>query len=296
MNNIVKIIGNAILVTIIPVIVTAFFSYITMNNGSIGFGNEVIIGNSTYDIIVIENYSDKRLDNLKINIEKDINISNIITSFPLNIAINNKIIYNNKINQIVVNEIPYGLITQIFIPKSTSDSYIEFVNHKELKLEISTPKFARNPIKEALFMIILMIVVYSIVFLGFNYLENKRIERLKEEITNYKEKIEEMARRITEQQNILIAENDKTSKQANKIKKEFTKSKLIFLARLTDCTKELTFWRDTIRKIMYDANKKNVDSEMIIDTVTKSLKTYSTKNEKDIDFATLMLLEKLNKQ
>lgn len=66
-----------------------------MNNGSIGFSNEVIIGNSTYDIIVIENYSDKRLDNLKINIDKNININinNIITSSPLSIAINDKIIH-----------------------------------------------------------------------------------------------------------------------------------------------------------------------------------------------------------
>lgn len=296
MNNIVKIIGNAILVTIIPVIVTAFFSYITMNNGNIGFSNEVIIGNSTYDIIVIENYSDKRLDNLKINIDKNININNIITSSPLSIAINNKIIHNSKINQIVINDIPYGLITQIFIPKSTNDSYIEFVNHKELKLEISTPKFARNPIKEALFIIILMIIIYSIVFFIFNYIENNRNKIIKEELTKSKKQLVDMAEKITEQQNILLNEHKQANKQANKIKKEFTKNKLIFLARLTDCTKELTFWRDTIRKIMYDANKKNVDSEMIIDTVTKSLKTYSTKNEKDIDFATLMLLEKLNKQ
>lgn len=56
---------------------------------------------------------------------------------------------------------------------------------------------------------------------------------------------------------------------------------ILYLARLGDYSKELNFWRDTIRKITYNSTNKNNGTESIIDIVTKSLKTYRTRGTDD---------------
>jgi hypothetical protein len=55
------------------------------------------------------------------------------------------------------------------------------------------------------------------------------------------------------------------------------------MARLSDYAKELSFWRDTIRKILVEQGQTLKDTDTIINNVTKSLKTYSTKALEDIE-------------
>lgn len=58
---------------------------------------------------------------------------------------------------------------------------------------------------------------------------------------------------------------------------------MYLLARITDYSRELQFWRDTIRKVLYGVNfdEKSVDD--IISNVSLVLKTYTTQEVK-VDF------------
>ena len=76
--------------------------------------------------------------------------------------------------------------------------------------------------------------------------------------------------------------------------------KILLLARLSDYSKELTFWRDTIRKILYSMSKTGKKAaEEVIKEVTATLKTHSTLSESEDDFETIkmasLLLEKKSK-
>lgn len=69
------------------------------------------------------------------------------------------------------------------------------------------------------------------------------------------------------------------------------------LSRLSDYSKELTFWKDTLKKILYKTETRSSSSEVIFDTVTETLKTYGTrKNYKDVDFDTLTVLQGILKE
>lgn len=56
--------------------------------------------------------------------------------------------------------------------------------------------------------------------------------------------------------------------------------------RFSDYAKELDFWKDTIRRMMYSFGTTKQDGERLLDMVTTSLKTYTT-NEKKVRFAEL---------
>lgn len=116
-------------------------------------------------------------------------------------------------------------------------------------------------------------------------------------------KAKEFKTKIEETQKELIEKNIKDNKSIQKLEsnleklqKESAKIKILYVSRISEYAKELSFWRDTIRKIMYNSESKNLNSELIIDTVIKSLKTYHTRNQKDIEFTTLEILDKLSKK
>lgn len=94
-------------------------------------------------------------------------------------------------------------------------------------------------------------------------------------------------------------ECDRLTKQSEEMRqsfedaeKGFRRANLLLLARLSDYAKELTFWRDTLRKAIYQSTKDRNSAEALIRTVTKGLRTYSTlgKNSGIADFENLKLL------
>lgn len=59
-------------------------------------------------------------------------------------------------------------------------------------------------------------------------------------------------------------------------RKTSNRIRLVLISRLTDYSKELSFWRDTIRKLLYENKGNENQGDVIIKTVCKNLKTYST--------------------
>lgn len=303
MNSIITTIVGTFITVVITAVTGFFISSMDMKDGKIGFEDRIIIKGTEYSIIKIENSSNKTLNNLKINIPSSIKLVDIITSVPVDILLNDNMTHKNTINQITINNLPDNRVIKILLPFQNNKPSIEIMNHESLNLEFNNPSVIDNPYLESLVHGGIMAFSYFIVFSFFSYFEYRSVQRRKEEwekkIETYKLKLKETndeLARINQNHIDTIKQHEEITNKTKELSKDNQKLKLLLLTRMTDYAKELTFWRDTIRKIMYDANKKNVDSEMIIDTVTKNLKTYSTKNEKNVDFATLMLLEKLNKK
>ena len=69
--------------------------------------------------------------------------------------------------------------------------------------------------------------------------------------------------------------------------------KTLMLARLADYSKELEFWRDTVRKVLYTALGDNKAADKLIESVSSNLKTYQTRSRTDIDFSTVEALARL---
>ena len=68
--------------------------------------------------------------------------------------------------------------------------------------------------------------------------------------------------------------------------------KIRFVKTISDYAKELEFWKDTIRKILYESNKNKIESEDIFKMVTLNLKTYNTLRKCDYRDINVLLDEK----
>ena len=81
--------------------------------------------------------------------------------------------------------------------------------------------------------------------------------------------------------------------QMEELENRGARLKLLLLSRLHDYSKELTFWRDTVRKIIFQSTKQKTDVELIIETVTENLKTYGAKSGKEVDFKAVEVMARM---
>lgn len=118
-----------------------------------------------------------------------------------------------------------------------------------------------------------------------------------------------------------IKESQKILKECDKLKKENEKGRAELQAQKDDLTqakaeyqninrkikemqsysityisqlrKELSFWRDTVRKLLYNRENEFQTADKVINTVTSTLKTYTTRKHSDEDMDQLLYLAQL---
>lgn len=281
-----NIILDTLIKTILTISITAILlfigEYAVMPNGKLYIDKKVLINKKIFTIIELKNTSKKTLHNLKINIPNNIEINNITTSKPISIKINNKILNSGRYKQLILNDIQSYQINRIYIETKKENVEIKIVNFNELNLELKKLDYIENPLIDIVFKIIIVSIGYFIALFIINYSSMKKLNNAIE-----------TSNKLSAKMDGLIKEKDK---QIKKIDKRMAKIRIFLLARLNDHSKELSFWRDTIRKILYKSNEKNIQEDDIIDIVTKSLKTFKTKDKEYINDITTELLDKLSRK
>lgn len=259
-------------VTILSFGVTYIQNVIDFNDGKIYKGNPVNISKDKYHVpIQIDNFSEKSLSNIKLTIPKYVNINEIKTSFPLSLDdINNT--QNLKRKVIVIGSIPEMDQLNLLIPINNLNHIndIEFINANSKNIAVSQFNEVTNPLlksaEQSAFYVALNSVVYALLLLGFYLLKMpmyKRLEELREDHKKQGDFIKELR---TEQSTI-------------------RKHKYLLISRLSDYSKELCFWRDTVRKLLYERGEDKKFADEFLNQITKTLKTYGTLSfHKENDF------------
>ena len=72
------------------------------------------------------------------------------------------------------------------------------------------------------------------------------------------------------------------------IRNENARIRLLLLARMSDYSRELEFWRDTIRRLMYAHVPNKATLEELLNDISASLKTFSTRADSNaLNFNTI---------
>ena len=104
-------------------------------------------------------------------------------------------------------------------------------------------------------------------------------------------------REVEEKSEKASAEVEKLSSKMDDQKEQSTKAinelRLYYFARISDLQKELSFWRDTVRKMLYNSQHEFQTADKVIDTVTSTLKTYTTRKRSDENMDELLYLAQL---
>lgn len=274
--------GEYLWSVIVPTIVAFMFSLVsTYYNGTstITIGQSARVSDKFITPINISAY--KEIDKLKITFPIKLNEKQISSNVPLYVkSVDNNIGVDNS-STFELTAVSENSSVQLLI------STREVINDKNIKINkngnnisVNYDSEISNPAQEQLINIIITTVMFFLVLNFVTWLQNKRSDRerlkMEELIDRYANNIEAKARDMNE-----LREDFIRSKNNN------AKVRVLLQAKLNDHKKELSFWRNTIRKILYEIPDGDKKAEKLIGTVTSSLGTYSTNEKNEHDFEAL---------
>lgn len=136
---------------------------------------------------------------------------------------------------------------------STEDSKIKIIYLNE------TINEKAEYIKRIIFTLLSTSIIYGLINLFFTLNQDKKITIVKENISSL------------EKQLVLLKEDSK------EYKSKYRTEMLVLKKRIKEYDKELNFWKNTIRKLVYNSKNSKQENEQIVDLVTKELRTYQTR-------------------
>jgi len=180
----------------------------------------------------------------------------------------------SEFRSISLTGFPGRELVRVYIPVDGSGNgqICEFQNARELNLSYKEAKNRRNPAVDIVIQGTMTAIIYTI-FFGIFLVYCYRITKDNEE-----------------KHDKLIKEIDKAKLLLKESMESSARLRLLLMSRLSDYAKELSFWRDTIRGVIYTHSRNKEAANSILEQVSISLKTYKT-DLKDIkDFETIQTL------
>lgn len=306
-----EIIFNLVVPAIFTFIVTWTIAYFFSSSSVITVGNSIEIKENQF------------LTPININALKDINKVSI--SIPREKMAESQITSSSPINiNLIENNAGTNNRSVFEIAKVNSDTAVELmietttlINDKEIlivkngnELDVRYSSDVINPLDEQKKSLIINAILYALIVWGLTYWSDrkrdKKIKQIKEDRDESFRVFEASKENLiasyehTKQRNEQAAEEsrkqlDELKTEIEKIKLDSKKHNILLLARLNDYRKELNFWRNTIRKVIYKLPKGEEKAEILIDSTISYLKTYQTHDKKTHDFETLRVFSNLIK-
>ncbi|WP_337034735.1 hypothetical protein [Paenibacillus illinoisensis] len=265
-----------ILVTLLSFVFSFFSNYMNMPDVMIQVGEIVKVENQYQVSVSIFNLGKKDVHKMDTIFPDVINLGDIHTSDK--IIINQKTSTGQNVYEIGGIRKDQSVQMTLFFQNQINPEKISFLN-SDLNISVNyfnqqVDVYQGRVVREAL----IQTIVFLIIFGSFNYFYVKRMkesERLLERV----EKNNEMQLKFYKE-------------QLNDVQSVMAKTRILNARRTHEYKKELSFWRDTIRKIIYNSGRTEREANKMFDQISTNLKTHQThKEERDVQ--TLMELEEM---
>lgn len=244
--------------------------------------------------IEVINYTNDYIDGLILKIPNTCKIENV--KFISSLVITkreNKMIDYNTFSLDMIEPKTSSLIT-IQVQK---DDIISFPNYSSKKFSVTSEKHIESPIWKLIKQVLPSFIVYFILLSIFQFFANKKSNELSEQIEKSEKKRQVEVDKLSEKLDKEEKKIEKTDKDLKEYKKNYYQKTLFIKKQLQDYEKELDFWRNTVRQVLFKGDKKHTQAENLFETVTKQLETYTVKSKQNLDLdEILFVVDELNKQ
>jgi len=233
-----------------------------------------------YTAIGIKNYKDRAMENFNVSIANHIDLREVVVDTQY--SINGNTI---KLDYIQPKE-SITLIAQTSQAILKNDISVD-AGHKSILAYVSdfssfSDGYWRFSIMSGVYYFIMALV-----------LEGRSRHRNKIRQLAIVKKEEEMDSKIAEIQKIsedVHRKYEKSQIKLDGIQRAERKMQIFYGLRISHLNKELTFWKDTIRKMLYDNRIQKNSPDDVFDIVTKTLKTYTVKEKTHEEIDELLIL------
>jgi hypothetical protein len=265
---------------------------LTHDAATMQIGPALKIGTDQFVPIEIVNYSGRPIDKLKLAIPRSVDIRTIITTKPIEIKQVEHVVSLQQQNLIMLSALQPNELTRILIPiKSEFDlSSISAINARELRVYVKQSKDISYPVYEivwsAVVNALVIVVIYSFVLWWLRGKEMIADEKVKD----VKYRIEVIQKETDANHKTFMDQNKSIAEELKRTKEAHARIRLITSATISDLSKELQFWRDTIRKIIVTNTADKKTAENLITQITETLESWRTQGRITKDFEKLKLV------
>lgn len=249
-------VGITFLVTLL---LNTGLNYYTGDRGTIGVSRLIPVEDKVLRVVTIENYSKEFLDGVALEIPASVSLKSLVTDTP--VVITETPQTSNGANRLVkIGQISPRLVTRIIIP-ATADALtlpVRVLNAEATGLSLRHDDQLVSPMLRALISaFIIAAITAAAVFFAIRYFERK-------------------LKATDEKMDSLLTNYDRLRSRSDDIQNRLAKQRLLLQARLFDFSKELDYWRNTIKTILLNSGADNRTTDSIIQFVTKTLGTFGT--------------------
>ncbi len=270
---------------LLSMFLTSVIELISQEKGRVSVGPRLELAGRLYVPIEISNFSAEPINELVLTVPVRTNIAEISVSDPLQIYQSSDFITGDQKKNLKVSSIAPNQVTKMMMPVATTEEsdLVRVVNAKSLKLIFVPIKDIRQPLAEV-FERALISSLLTAILLGFVYSWlAQKLEKSEQMLSEARKDSDEIRAKI----DALSAEADKKMRET---REATARIRILLLARLSDYSKELSFWRDAIRRILIQATGRKVSADSLLKQVTQTLNTHSTlaRSASDFDAITVM--------
>lgn len=250
------------------ILVTNFFTHVlTDPRGVVTLGAPVLIRDTPFVPIIIQNYSSNPIDGLRLSLPVDVPFDSLTSSAPL-LAASVEGTTQSRTQLINLSSIPPRWETVLLVPGEVNCCSVINAAEKGLTLRGSGP--LRNRWVTASFRALRDAAIYAAVVLLFTLWFAREQKRLHVRIDEARAEAAKNQQRLDELQ-VKFEETRRASRGG------FARMRRFLVRRISDQARELAFWRDAIRSYFVHQAGSAQSGEELIQSVTDRLKTYTTR-------------------
>lgn len=278
-KTILENISSPLFSTLVAYFLSFIFSIPSLESGNIRIGDIYKTDeNLLFRNIEITNYTDSYINDLLLKIPKSCKIEN--EEFISSLLISKKQSPSLDYSFYSIDMIEPKSSSLVTISVQKNDK-IFFPNHRNKKLTLTSKAQIESPYIKLLKQVSVTFVIYFIVLSFFQMITDKKTNEVLKQIEDIKK------------------EKEGLKEEANSIKnricnfqKEYTLKNLFLKKQIRDYEKELSFWRNVVSQILYTGDKKHTQAEILFDSVTKQLESYTVKSKQNLDLDEILFVAK----
>ena len=269
MKRVFDTISGVALAFFVTLVLNAGINYFTQPKGEVRISPTVAIQGQFYVPVNITNFSSAPINGLIMSVPKSVNVSNMVASNPTQINPVPDTLGIDAQKRVEISGLEPQRIVTLLVPltQQAEANLLQPVNHKQLGLGYQKPTDIENPLVNSLVNTIGTTLLFSFIIGVLYYvvegISERQLQALSRLLDQRGQEVEKLAAQLERQE-----------KQAENARKAIARVNFLLSTRLSDYRKELAFWRDTIRKVLYETSHDQKISETIIAQVTETLKTY----------------------
>lgn len=245
------------------------------------------------------------ISDLRLGIPVNMREDNIFSNKPININFQDNNIGTENSSSFLIEEIMSDNNVQIIleVDQYIRDEDIE-VYSNEGNINVVYLSQKDSPLISQINNLILNALVYALILGLLTFLNLKdRDNKIKEVEENHQKAVQTIKKSSKDTEERYSEIKEELANERLKLKKvedsqvklisDLKKINILQIAKLNDFRKELSFWRDTIRKTLYHRTGDEDKAKELIRVVTRTLKTYQTNEKNEHDFESLKILAKM---